>query len=138
MSKTFLVIDADADGRALLVGTLMRVFPDGAVTECQDAEMALKLVKGHAYEAVIAHRAIGTDPVSLVRAIREEKPHVPLLALSGIDRRKELVAAGATEFLNYDAWLMAGKTVAEMISQQSNAPFIPSALPRIAATGLLG
>jgi len=135
MSKTFLVIDADADGRALLVGTLMRVFPDGAVTECQDAKMALKLVKGHAYDAVVAHRAIGADPVSLVRAIRDEKPNVLVLALSDIDRRKELVAAGATEFLNYDAWLMTGKTVAEMFSSQSAAPFGLPPLPGIVATG---
>jgi len=136
MSKTFLVIDADADGRALLVGTLMRVFPDGAVTECQDARMALKLVKGHAYDAIISHRAIGSDPETLIRAIRREKRDVPLLAVSGIDRRKQLVAAGATTFLNYEEWLMVGRTIAEMISPQSNAPFNPSASPGIAVTGL--
>ena len=116
MSKTFLVIDADADGRALLVGTLIRVFPQGAVTECQDAETSLKLIKGHSYDAVILHRAVGNDPKTLVRAIRREKPHVPLLAVSAINREEDLIAAGATKFLNYDAWLMAGKTVLEMIS----------------------
>lgn len=99
--------------------------------------MALKLVKEQAYDAVVLHRAIGADSESLVRCIRREKPHVPLLALSGIARRKQLVTAGATEFLNYDAWLMVGKPVAEMISPQSNAPFTPSVLPSIAATGLL-
>ena len=138
MSKIFLVIDADADGRALLVGTLLRVFSDGAVTECQDAKTALRLVKGHTYDAIIFHRAIGSDPTGLIRALRREKPDAPILALSTIDRRKNLVVAGATKFLNYEEWLLVGKTVLEMISPQSNAPFIPSSFPRIAPSGLPG
>lgn len=138
MSKTFLVIDADADGRTLLVGTLMRVFSNAVVTECQDAEMALKLITGHTYDAVISHRAIGADPETLVRMIRQERPNVPLLAVSGSDRRKELVAAGATEFLGYEKWLLVGRTVAEMIAPEPKAPFELPSLPRISTIGLVG
>lgn len=121
--KNFLVVDADADGRVLLARTLLRVFPDAAIVECQDAETAVNLVKAHNYDAVVAHRAIGADPEGLIRMIRERDRNVLLLSVSGIDRKKEVLNAGATDFLLYDEWLRVGTIIAEMLSSRSSAPF---------------
>ena len=114
----FLVIDADFDGRTLLVRTLMRVFPQAAIVEAQDYATALSLVDERTFDAIIAHRAIGADPETLVRGIREHERGVPILAVSGLDRSKEVLAAGATDFLNYDEWLRVGTVVSEMLAQR--------------------
>ncbi len=90
------MIDADADGRVLLARTLLSVFPRAAIVECQDLETAIDLLGTHEFDAVVSRRAIGADSEKLVRAIREQRPNVPLLAISRGDRRKQLVLAGAT------------------------------------------
>lgn len=116
--KDFLLIDADADGRVLLARTLLRVFPRAAIVECQDLETAVNLLVTHEFDAVVSHRAIGADPEKLVRAIREQKRNVPLLAVAGNDRRKQLVLAGATMFLSSNEWIRVGTVVADMLAPQ--------------------
>ena len=87
--RNFLVVDADDDATVLLVRILMRDFPQAAVVKCRDAERAVSLVKSHDYDAIVAHRAVGTHLEMLIRAIRESKPGVLLVAISGCDRSSE-------------------------------------------------
>lgn len=42
-------------------------------------------------------------------------PDVPILKVSGIDRRAVAIAAGADRFLTSDEWLMVASVVAEML-----------------------
>ncbi len=121
--RNFLVVDADDDGRVLLVRTLLRIFPQAAIVECQDFQTAVNLVRVNTYDAVVAHRAIGAGPETLIRAIRQENSEVPILAVSGLDRTSEMLAAGATRFLNYDEWLRVGTIVSDLLAPQSIAPF---------------
>jgi|GEM_PF-4034923 len=130
--RNFLVIDADTDGRMLLVRTLMRVFPQSAIIEVQDFHTALALAKANRYDAIVAHRAIGADAKTLVQELHRLGPDVPILAVSGIDRTKEVLAAGATRFLNFEEWLMLGSVITEMLSQEGLARTGPFTVDPIA------
>jgi len=114
--KYFLVIDGDDDLRQLVVRTLIRVFPGSIITESTDRDEALHLIKANEYDAIVVHRAIGSDAVTLIRLIRQDNPRIPVLAVSSMDRSKEVLAAGATEFLNFEEWLRVGTVVAGILA----------------------
>jgi CheY-like chemotaxis protein len=112
----FLVIDDNPDGRFLVSKTLLRKFPNAVLSECQTAEAAFQLLnRGDEVSLITAHRTFELDGVSLVRELRARRPAVPILMLSGIDRREAALAAGANAFLTYDEWLMVGNHVAAML-----------------------
>jgi CheY-like chemotaxis protein len=112
----FLIVDDNPDSRFLLVKTLLRKFPQSILQETQDGESALALVRADTLSAVIVHRAAEMDGLSLVRMLREANGSVPLVMVSGLDRSKSAIEAGATTFLNYDAWLRIGTVVAELLN----------------------
>ena len=114
-SPKFLVVDDNTDSRFLLVKTLLRKFPKSVVQETQDAATASELAASDQVSAIVVHRAVDIDGVTLVRLIRDANPVVPIVMVSGIDRSKSAVEAGATAFLNYDAWLRIGSVVAELL-----------------------
>lgn len=114
--RKFLIIDDNSDSRFLLVKTLLRKFPQSVLQECQDAEAAVALAKSEKLDAIVAHRAAEVDGLTLIRMLRHANPLVPLVMVSGFDRSKEAVAAGATCFLSYDAWLRIGTVVADLLN----------------------
>lgn len=126
---SFLVIDDNADGRFLLSKSLLRKFPRCLVLECIDAEMAVATLKSQPVSAVLAHRAADVDGLTLVKLLREASPQVPILFLSGIDRAESGKAAGATEFLNFDAWLMVGPVVARLLGRETEEGSRPPLAP---------
>src|SRR4051812_47459360 len=95
----FLIVDDNADGRALLNKTLLRKFPLAVISECQNAESAVDHVSKNNPDAVIVHRVWDVDGPTLIRELRGANKDVPIVAVSGIDRTKEALAAGATRFL---------------------------------------
>jgi CheY-like chemotaxis protein len=115
----FLCIEADADGRLWFVQTLRRIFPAAEIVEARDYQAALTLLGAQTFDAIVARRASGADPETLIRGLREAAPDVPILAVSGKDRAKELLAAGATQFLPFDSWLLVGTTVAAMLETKN-------------------
>ncbi len=114
-SPQFLVVDDNADSRFLLVKTLLRKFPLSVIHETPEASGAIALASANRLDAVIAHRAADVDGISLVRALRESNVEVPIVMVSGIDRSKPAIAAGATAFLSYDEWLRIGSIVASLL-----------------------
>jgi CheY-like chemotaxis protein len=114
-ARKFLVIDDNADGRALLTKTLMRKFPSSIIHECQDAESAVSDVARGGVDVVVVHRVWDVDGATLIRRLRAANLSVPIIAVSGIDRTKEALAAGATRFLSYDEWLRVGTIVSEVL-----------------------
>ena len=117
----FLVVDDNSDSRFLLVKTLLRKFPSAQVRESQDSDAALALVKAAGLAAVVVHRAADVDGVSLVKMMRTAHAELPIVMVSGIDRSKAALAAGANAFLSYDAWLRIGSIVAELMPNQDLA-----------------
>ncbi len=113
----FLVVDDNADSRFLLVKTLLRKFPQAVIRETQDATAALTVAGSDRPAAVVVHRAADVDGITLLRRLRDANPTVPIVMVSGIDRSQVAVAAGATTFLNYDAWLRIGSVVADLLAR---------------------
>jgi DNA-binding NarL/FixJ family response regulator len=95
----------------LLVKTLLRKFPRAVIRECEDAEQAIQITRTQDVACVITHRTFETPGVELVRQLREVDPQVPIVMVSGIDRQKPALDAGATSFLSYDEWLRIGSIV---------------------------
>jgi hypothetical protein len=65
--------------------------------------------------------------VEVVRGLRVANPTVPIVMVSGIDRRAAATEAGANAFLLYDEWLRIGTVVAELLGaptdDTSSPPF---------------
>ena len=118
----FLIVDDNADSRFLLVKTLLRKFPQAILQETQDGESAVALVQSGTIDAVVVHRAAEIDGISLIRNLRQTNLTLPIVMVSGLDRSKAAIDAGANTFLNYDAWLRIGTVVNELISAGKSAP----------------
>lgn len=120
----FLIVDDNPDSRFLLVKTLLRKFPQAILQETQDGESALTLTRSQDLDAVVVHRAAEVDGITLVRTLRDVNRTVPIVMVSGIDRTKTAIEAGATTFLSYEAWLRIGSVVAEILPARTDAPAI--------------
>lgn len=119
-STKFLVVDDNPDSRFLLVKTLLRKFPRSIIHETQEAGSAVAMANANRLDAVVAHRAADVDGLTLVRALRDANPTVPIVMVSGIDRSKAAMLAGATTFLSYEAWLRIGSVVASLIAPEKS------------------
>jgi CheY-like chemotaxis protein len=111
----FMVVDDNPDSRFLLVKTLLRKFPAAVVQECQHAETAISIAQTETIAAIVTHRTAEVAGVEVVRGLRAANPSVPIVMVSGIDRRMAAIAAGANAFLLYDEWLRIGTVVAELL-----------------------
>jgi len=120
--RRFLIVDDNADSRFLLAKTLLRKFPQAILQECQDGEAALAIVQAGQVDALVVHRAAGIDGITLVRELRQANAAVPIVMVSGIDRTKEALAAGASRFLHYDEWLRIGTSVDELLLPGNELP----------------
>ncbi len=107
----FLVVDFQRESRFLLVKTLVRKFPRAVIRECEDADQAVQMARTQDLACIITHRTFETPGAELVRRLREVDPVVPIVMVSGMDREKAALAAGATSFLSYDEWLRIGSVV---------------------------
>jgi DNA-binding response OmpR family regulator len=125
-SPNFLIVDDNADSRFLLVKTLLRKFPHAVLRETQDGESAVSLVRSENLDAVVVHRAAEIDGISLVRRLRQTNANVPIVMVSGLERTKEAIEAGANTFLSYDAWLRIGTVVSELILSGKPTVAVPN------------
>lgn len=112
----FLVVDHNNDSRFLLVKCLLRKFPTAVVQEAQDGESAIEMARRGGLTAIVSHRTTEMLGVELVEKFREANVTVPIVMVSGIDRTKPALAAGADRFLLYDEWLRIGTVVQELIA----------------------
>lgn len=124
--KRFLIVDDNADGRSLLTRTLLRKFPQCLATECGDAGTAVVTAQNEKLDAIIVHRAGEITGLELIPTLRKAAPETPIVYVSGLERKAEATAAGATAFLNYDAWLGLGTLVAGLIEPKApTSPTLP-------------
>jgi DNA-binding NarL/FixJ family response regulator len=127
--RRFLVIDVNSDSRFLLVKTLLRKFPHSVIDECQDADAAIAAAGSAPLDAIVTHRSLDIDGITLVRLLRAANPTVPIVMVSGSDRSREAVEAGANRFLSYDEWLRIGTVVLETLAPSPPTPESPSREP---------
>jgi DNA-binding NtrC family response regulator len=120
----FLVVDDHVDNRFLLTKTLIRKFPNALIQECQESSVAMNAVARRELTAAIVHRAADADGLDLIMNMRAANPMLPILYVSGVDKREQGLRAGATAFLHYDAWLSVGTAVDDMLMNGKTAhPF---------------
>lgn len=118
----FLIVDDNSDSRFLLAKTLLRKFPGAQMLECQTSEKAVAILSREKPHAVVAHRTQETDGQTLIRSLRAADLTVPIVMVSGIDRREAARLAGANAFLHYDEWLRIGTVVAELLRAAAASP----------------
>lgn len=114
--RKFLVIDDNVDNRFLLTRTVLRKYPQAVIIESGDLAAALEQVRLGGLDAVISHRAGEVDGLELLRELRAAHPTVPIVMVSGYDRTRAALEAGATCFLNYDEWLRLGTVIDEILA----------------------
>jgi DNA-binding NarL/FixJ family response regulator len=129
----FVVVDYHSESRYLLVRTLLRKFPGTTISEFDEATDALTLVERERVAVIIAHRTFDVPGIELVRLFRVADPNVPIVMVSGIDRARAALAAGANRFLHYDEWLRIGSVVAELLDS-SKSPFPAQGQTELAAS----
>lgn len=120
----FLLVDDNPDNRFLISKTLLRKFPGAALVECASPETAAELLEADDFDVILAHRTHDLAGIALIRELRRLAPEVPIIAISGIDRRFEALSAGASRFHLMDEWLLIGNTVQELV-----APEAPDSTP---------
>lgn len=120
--RRFLVIDVNSDSRFLLVKTLLRKFPHSVIQECQEADSAVAFAGTAPLDAIVTHRSLDVDGIALVRLLRAANATVPIVMVSGSDRSREALDAGANRFLSYDEWLRIGTVVLETLGSSAGQP----------------
>jgi CheY-like chemotaxis protein len=119
----FLVVDDNAESRYLLAKTLLQKSPHAIVLECQSAQSAYTLAEEDHLTAVIVHRAADATGVELVAGIRQRSRGVPVIMVSGLDRRTEATLAGADRFVPFDEWPRIHTILEDVsIARASSAP----------------
>lgn len=111
----FLVVDDVAENRYLLAKTLLRKFAGSLIQECEDSTPAIAAAQHDRLTAVIVHRSSDVDGLTLIAMLRRVNPAVPIIMVSGRESCPGAIEAGATAFLNYDAWLRIGTVVEDTI-----------------------
>src|SRR3954463_14258680 len=118
----FLVVDDIAENRYLLAKTLLRKFAGSLVQECEDSAPAVAAAQHDRLSAIVVHRGADVDGLTMIRMLRQVNPSVPIIMVSGRESCPGAIEAGATAFLNYDAWLRIGSVVEEtMLAETANA-----------------
>ncbi|MEY4939265.1 MAG: hypothetical protein RIQ93_1000 [Verrucomicrobiota bacterium] len=115
----FLLVDENSESRFLLARTLARKFADAVILECHTAEEGFQLARTENVSAIVCHRTIDLSGAELVRGFRAMRPGLPIMLVSGRDRKSEAAEAGATCFLPYDEWLRIGSVMKSMLSREA-------------------
>jgi len=113
----FLVVDHHKDSRFLLVKSLHRKFPFATILEADDGEGAIEVAARRDLSAIVTHRTREYFGTELVEKFRAVNPAVPIVMVSGIERTRPALAAGADRFMLYDEWLRIGTIVKDLLEQ---------------------
>ena len=101
--------------------SLGRKFAAASIQLCKETGRAVEIVATEKIDAIILHRTEEQDAVSLIRTLRKIDASVVIIAVSGVDRSEQVLAAGATGFLNYDRWLLIGNVVSNALTASVRA-----------------
>lgn len=116
--RRFLLVDDDPHQRFLISKTLLRHHPGALVQECQDLHTAAGLLHSLPPEdhqtVVLAHCTPQADGGKLVAALRAVHPAVPIVWVGEPQQAVGAKSAGATRFLDKNAWLTVGEVVGSL------------------------
>jgi DNA-binding response OmpR family regulator len=89
---------------------------------CRVADTALAVARTDRLAVIITHRTSEMAGADLVREFRAINADVPIVMVSGVDRREAAAAAGATTFLLYDEWKQIGAVVEALLQRGPPSP----------------
>ena len=101
----------------MLVKCLLRKFPDAEILESEEGEHAIELARSHDLAVIVTHRTREYFGTELVTQFRQANASVPIVMVSGIERTKPALAAGADRFMLYDEWLRIGTLVKDLLAE---------------------
>lgn len=96
-----LVIDDDKMGRKLLRRRFSRLFPDAHIDEVASGEEALVEVEKKNYDIITVDHFMAVDEMSgeeTIRALRAKQIDSLIVGISGNEKEKEHLSAGAEDF----------------------------------------
>lgn len=113
--RSFLIIDDDPHSCLLVSTTLSRHYPNAVIEALHDQGTAIRLVRelfaaAH-HTVIVVHRTIAEGGRELVASVRAANSSVPIVWMADSADSQFATAAGATRFLDQDAWLSIGTTV---------------------------
>lgn len=111
----FLVVAESADDRLRYTRTLLRKFPQAAITDSGIAGALLLATQAEHCNGAVVNITGAGNALRLVAALRGVNPRMPLIALCAVDRSVDAFAVGASRFLLNAEWLMIGTLMAEVI-----------------------
>jgi CheY-like chemotaxis protein len=114
---TFLVVDLNPEGTALLARTLSRRFPGAVIITCAEADDSIQKARTQKPDAIVVHRPLAITGEEMVRQLRDAQPEVPIIMVSSAEKTESARNAGADGFLLYDAWLLLGGVVADHLKE---------------------
>lgn len=113
--RSVLIIDDDPHSCLLVSTTLSRHYPNAVIQSFQDQSAAIRLVgelpATQHQTIIVVHRTLVEGGRELVAALRAANSSVPIVWMSHLKDGPYADAAGATRFLDQDAWLSIGTTV---------------------------
>ena len=121
--KQLLLVELNRRGESLLAQTLLRRFPRAEIHQSSNPVACLEIASSQNIDAVIVHLAVGMSGEDMVKSLRDAMPRVPILMISATDRRESAMAAGASEFLLYDEWLLVGQIIGRLLNAGSDSPW---------------
>jgi DNA-binding NtrC family response regulator len=111
----FVIVDSDIQTRVLLSRTLLRKHPDAQFEHCEDFEAAAEILKAitpdQSKAVVVAHATPQIQGRELITALRALHPSIPIVWVGDSAHSHSADAAGATRFLDRNAWLLIGEAV---------------------------
>lgn len=126
MQPRFLLIDDNRDGRSVIARAVQRKYRDAPLHEFGTFAAAVPTLTTLGAEAgnwiVVAGRTGEYATATLVAAIHATHPRVPIVALGREDEAEASLAAGASQFLAYEAWLLLGGVVEKVTAAWSASP----------------
>ncbi len=126
MHPQFLLIDDNRDGRSVIARAMQRKYPDAplrAFASFPAAAGALAEVPADPHNwIVVIGRTPASGTVELAGTVRAAHARVPLIALGRKEDARAALAAGATHFLEYEAWLLLGVMVERVMAEWPKTP----------------
>jgi CheY-like chemotaxis protein len=112
--RTLLVIDDDA----LVLETLCEILREGGyrVLAARDGKFALALIAATAVDLVVTDVFMpDMDGLEVLRALRRQRPHLPVVVMSGNDQPRRFDARSAASLMGAVEWIAKPVTAGALL-----------------------
>lgn len=115
--RSFLIASANEDERILYRRTIARKFPAALVMDCGLVAVQKLEDWNVKFDAAVIHFNGTPEAHAAVTHLRNLNKKLPIVALSGLNRAAEAIAAGVTRFLPAEEWLMLPNVLTSEIAK---------------------